>query len=88
MFSTVGYPTRPRSGLVAFPPARSLDRRWGDARLRVANESPLGGRRTDGSAVFGCVATPVSNHRVVMFVKYDGDNSKVFLYKHAAAGDR
>jgi hypothetical protein len=41
-----------------------------------------------GSAVFGCVATPVSNHGVVMFVKYDRENSKVFLYKHAAAGDR
>jgi len=37
-----------------------------------------------GSAVFGCVATPASDHGVVMFVKYDGDRSKVFLYKHAA----
>jgi len=41
-----------------------------------------------GSAVFGCVATPVSSHGVVMFVKYDRDKSKVFLYKHAAASDR
>jgi len=41
-----------------------------------------------GSAVFGCVATPVSSHGVVMFVKYDHDNPKVFLYKHAAAGQR
>jgi hypothetical protein len=41
-----------------------------------------------GSAVFGCVATPVSSHGVVMFVKYDGDKSKVFLYKHAAGSDR
>jgi len=41
-----------------------------------------------GSAIFGCVATPLSNHGVVMFVKYDGDNSKVFFYKHAAASER
>jgi hypothetical protein len=34
------------------------------------------------------VATPVSNHGVVMFVKYDRDNSKVFLYKHATTGER
>jgi len=41
-----------------------------------------------GSAIFGCVATPVSSHGVVMFVKYDGDNSKVFLYRHAPAGEQ
>src|SRR5262249_50356599 len=32
-----------------------------------------------GSAIFGCVAAPVSSHGVVMFVKYDRDNSKVYL---------
>lgn len=41
-----------------------------------------------GSAVFGCVATPASGHGVVMFVKYDANHSKVFLYKHAAGSDR
>ena len=41
-----------------------------------------------GSAIFGCVAAPVGNHEVVMFVKYDKDKSKVFLYKHAASGQR
>ena len=40
-----------------------------------------------GSAVFGCVATPVSNHGVVVSVEYDGDKSKVFLYKHPATAD-
>lgn len=29
------------------------------------------------------VATPISTHGVIMFAKYDGNNSKVYLYKHA-----
>jgi hypothetical protein len=37
------------------------------------------------SPIFGCVAAPISTHGVVMYVKYDGDRSKVYLYKHAAA---
>ena len=36
------------------------------------------------NGVFGAAAVPISTHGVVMIVKYDGNNSKVFLYKHAA----
>ena len=41
----------------------------------------------DDPAIFGCVATPVSTHGVTLFVKYDGFDSKVFLYKHRAAAE-
>lgn|GEM_PF-1081190 len=37
------------------------------------------------AAVFDVVATPVSTYGVVMFVKYYFDQSKVYLYKHAAS---
>src|SRR5262249_12155462 len=36
------------------------------------------------SPIFGCVAAPIRAYGVVLFVKYDGDRSKVYLYKHSA----
>src|SRR5262245_44502756 len=33
--------------------------------------------------VFDTIAAPISTYGVVMFVKYDFDRSKVYLYKHA-----
>jgi hypothetical protein len=34
--------------------------------------------------IWGVVATPISTYGVVAFVKYAGDNSKVYLYRHSA----
>ncbi len=34
--------------------------------------------------IWGAVATPISTYGVVAFVKYEGDSSKVYLYRHAA----
>ena len=36
----------------------------------------------DEPSIFGCVATPVPTYGVTLFLKYDGSDSKVFLYKH------
>ncbi len=36
--------------------------------------------------IWGVVATPISTYGVVAFVKYAGDSSKVYLYRHTAAG--
>jgi chitodextrinase len=36
------------------------------------------------SSVFDSIAAPISNHGVVMYIKYDFGNSKVYIYKHAA----
>ncbi len=36
--------------------------------------------------VFGAVGTPISTYGVVAVAKYAGDNSKVYLYRHAASG--
>jgi hypothetical protein len=55
---------------------------------KVMGEKPpiftVGSDRNAGP-IFGCVAAPISTHGVVMFVKYGGDDSRVFLYKHAVA---
>jgi hypothetical protein len=36
--------------------------------------------------IWGVVATPIPTYGVVAFVKYAGDNSKVYLYRHSAGG--
>ena len=33
--------------------------------------------------VFDCVAAPINTYGVIMFVKYDFHNSKVYIYKHS-----
>jgi len=42
-----------------------------------------GGGGADGGLVWGVVATPVSNYGVVMFAKFNGTSSCVYLYKHS-----
>jgi hypothetical protein len=37
------------------------------------------------NSVFDSIAAPISNHGVVMYIKYDFGNSKVYLYKHSAS---
>jgi len=47
-------------------------------------------KRMSGSPAFGgvwgTVATPISTYGVVAFAKYNGDSSKVYLYRHSAGG--
>ncbi len=37
-----------------------------------------------GGGIWGVVATPISTYGVTAFVRYGGDNSKVYLYRHTA----
>jgi len=52
---------------------------WSPAKGDKPPFFDLGG---PGGPTFGCVAAPVSAHGVVLFVRYDGDKSKVYVYKH------
>ncbi len=53
-------------------------------RLLTSTTPPFFDLGPDGP-VFGTIATPVSTYGVVLFVNFDFDNSKVYLYKHSAS---
>ncbi len=58
----------------------------GDSWTQLAGAvPPIFSQPGSDGPVFGTVAAPLPQHGVVMFVHYDFDRSKVFLYKHTAS---
>ena len=53
-------------------------------QLSVSMPSGFFTRVIDNNPIHGTIATPISTYGVVLFAKYDYDQSKVWIYKHSA----